>query len=55
MSTLRVIGEDQESEEQDEAGKLELKDQFVELRARGLSYAKIAKKLRVAKATLAKP
>jgi transcriptional regulator with XRE-family HTH domain len=34
-------------------GKQELKAQFVELRARGLSYAKIAKKLKVSKATLA--
>ncbi len=33
-------------------GKQELKTQFVELRARGLSYAKIAQKLKVAKATL---
>jgi hypothetical protein len=33
-------------------GKQELKTQFVELRARGLSYAKIAKELKVAKATL---
>jgi hypothetical protein len=33
-------------------GKHELKSQFVELRARGLSYAKIAKRLKVAKATL---
>jgi hypothetical protein len=36
-----------------EQGKQELKTQFVELRARGLSYAAIAKKLKVAKATLA--
>jgi len=33
-------------------GRHELKAQFVELRAGGLSYAKIAKKLKVAKATL---
>ena len=32
-------------------GKHESKNQFVELRARGLSYASIAKKLKVAKAT----
>jgi transposase len=32
-------------------GRHELKAQFVELRARGLSYTKIAKKLKVAKAT----
>ena len=31
-----------------EQGKNELKTQFVELRARGLSYAKIAKRLKVA-------
>ena len=34
-------------------GKSELKDQFIELRAKGLSYAKIAKKLKVSKSTLA--
>jgi orotate phosphoribosyltransferase-like protein len=33
-------------------GRHELKTQFVELRTRGLSYARIAKKLKVAKATL---
>ena len=37
----------------EDQGKLELKAQFVELRAKGLSYAKIAKKLKVSKATLA--
>jgi transposase len=34
-------------------GKQEPKAQFVELRAGGFSYAKIATKLKVAKATLA--
>lgn len=34
-------------------GKNELKDQFVDLRARGWSYAKIARKLKVSKSTLA--
>jgi orotate phosphoribosyltransferase-like protein len=33
-------------------GRQELRAKFVELRARGLSYAKIANKLKVAKATL---
>jgi hypothetical protein len=36
-----------------EQGKQEQKTKFVELRAKGLSYAAIAKKLKVAKATLA--
>jgi transposase len=36
-----------------EKGKQEQKAQFIELRAKGLSYAAIAKKLKVAKATLA--
>lgn len=38
--------------EDEPSGKHELKAQFVELRARGLSYAKIASRLKVAKATL---
>lgn len=37
----------------DDAGKVELKSKFVELRAKGHSYAKIAKQLKVAKSTLA--
>lgn len=37
----------------DDVGKVELKSKFVELRAKGHSYAKIAKKLKVAKSTLA--
>ncbi len=36
-----------------EAGKMEVKAQFVELRAKGWSYLKIAKKLKVSKNTLA--
>ena len=36
-----------------EAGKVELKARFVELRAKGYSYARIARQLRVAKGTLA--
>ena len=36
-----------------EAGKLEIRAQFVELRAKGWSYLKIAKKLKVSKNTLA--
>ena len=36
-----------------EPGKLELKAQFIELRAKGWSYVKIAKKLKVSKTTLA--
>lgn len=35
-----------------EAGKLELKSQFVELRAKGWSYVKIARRLKVSKNTL---
>jgi len=34
-------------------GRQELKDQFISLRAKGLSYAKISKKLKVSKSTLA--
>lgn len=36
----------------EEPGKLELKSQFVELRAKGWSYIRISKKLKVSKATL---
>ena len=36
-----------------EAGKLEVKSQFIELRAKGWSYLKIARKLKVSKNTLA--
>ena len=35
--------------EEESPGKHKLKAQFVELRARGLSYAKIAKRRKVAK------
>ena len=37
----------------EEAGKLELKSQFIELRAKGWSYLKISKRLKVSKNTLA--
>jgi len=37
----------------EEAGKLELKSQFIELRAKGWSYVKISRKLKVSKNTLA--
>ncbi len=36
-----------------ERGKLELKEDFIRFRAKGLSYAKIAEKIGVAKSTLA--
>ena len=36
-----------------EAGKMEIKSQFIELRAKGWSYLKIARKLKVSKNTLA--
>ena len=36
-----------------EAGKMEVKSQFIELRAKGWSYLKIARKLKVSKNTLA--
>ena len=36
-----------------EAGKMEVKSQFIELRAKGWSYVKIARKLKVSKNTLA--
>ena len=35
-----------------DAGKLEVKSQFIELRAKGWSYVKIARKLKVSKNTL---
>lgn len=35
-------------------GREELKDQFIDLRAKGWSYAKISKRLKVSKTTLAK-
>ncbi len=37
----------------DDPGKVELKSQFIELRAKGLSYAKIARRLKVSKSTVA--
>ena len=37
----------------DDPGRVELKSQFIELRAKGLSYAKIARRLKVSKSTLA--
>ncbi len=37
----------------EEPGKAEQKHAFIELRAKGLSYAKIAKRLKVSKSTLA--
>jgi transposase len=36
----------------EEPGKLELKSQFIELRAKGWSYRKIANRLKVSKSTL---
>ena len=36
-----------------DAGKMEIKSQFIELRAKGWSYLKIARKLKVSKNTLA--
>ena len=35
------------------AGRTELQEQFIQYRAKGWSYAKIARRLRVAKGTLA--
>lgn len=37
----------------EQPGKLELKSQFIELRAKGWSYARIARKLKVSKSTIA--
>jgi len=37
----------------EDTGRLELKDQFIELRAKGLSYQKISRRLKVSKSTLA--
>lgn len=44
-TALQIIGDEQ-------PGRYELRAQFIELRARGFSYARIAKQLRVSKATL---
>ena len=41
-----------DSQEPDRAGKFELQQEFIELRAKGWSYAKIARRLKVAKSTL---
>lgn len=38
---------------EEEPGKLELRQEFIELRAKGLSYAKIAKRLKLSRNTLA--
>lgn len=45
-------GQDEELKGLDQAGRLELKQQFVQYRARGWSLRKIAKKLRVSRSTL---
>jgi transposase len=45
-------GQEEELKGLDLAGKLELKQQFVQLRARGWSLRKIAKRLRVSRSTL---
>jgi transcriptional regulator with XRE-family HTH domain len=37
----------------EEPGKAELKEQFIELRAKGLSYAKIARRMKLSRNTLA--
>lgn len=47
-----VAREDQALKDLDQAGKLELKDQFIQLRAKGWSYARISRKLKVSKSTL---
>lgn len=44
---LRLLDAEQEP------GKAELKEQFIELRARGFSYVKIAKRLKLSRNTLA--
>jgi len=48
--TRIIVTQDQD---QDRPGKLELQQDFIEYRAKGWSYAKIARKLKVAKSTLA--
>ena len=47
MQTIQLL------EVTNEPGKAELKAEFIELRAKGLSYAKIAKRLKVSRNTLA--
>ncbi len=47
MRTIQLL------EVTNEPGKAELKAEFIELRAKGLSYAKIAKRLKVSRNTLA--
>ena len=45
-------GQDETLKGLDQAGRLELKQQFVQLRARGWSLRKIARRLRVSRSTL---
>ena len=37
---------------QDQPGKMEIKEEFVQLRAKGWSYTRISKRLKVSKSTL---
>lgn len=47
-----VVAEEQQARGLQESSKLELQQEFIELRAKGWSYAKIARRLKVAKGTL---
>ena len=53
MEALRIVHGTVVPVELREHGKLEIKSQFVELRAKGWSYRKIARKLKVSESTLA--
>lgn len=50
---MTLLSQDQDLIIHEEEGRQELKTQFIELRAKGLSYQKIAKRLKVSKSTLA--
>lgn len=50
ITDIQILEPGKDSEE---PGKLDLKAQFIQLRATGLSFRKIAKKLQVSKSTLA--
>lgn len=50
---MTLLSQDQALIIHEEEGRQELKTRFIELRAKGLSYQKISKRLKVSKSTLA--
>jgi len=54
MATLeQELVEEEELLEAEEPGKIEIRTQFIELRAKGWSYRRIARRLKISKSTLA--